>query len=251
MFRMKSLLPALLALLTSFAFAQNAPAGPQTAGAVVVIPAYGEIRHPNDEARLTFSIEEQDKDKAQAASRVNAKMKRGNEVLKREDPSARLQTRGYYTYPVYAEEPQPRPATTNRPRQIIGWRVGQSLEATTNRLDTLPNMVASVQSVLALNGVSFGLSEASRKKLDEQRIAAAWNNLRERVAAIARAMGRNPADAVLDTIDFEGSGNYAPEAAVQKMTMRAAAPAAAVEEPSFEPGETTLQMRVVGRFRFR
>lgn len=249
--RLSNWLVALSCLYGSLAFAQSSPAGPQTTGAVVVIPAYGEIRHPNDEAHLTFSVEEQDKDKAQAASRVNAKMKRGSEILKRADPSARLQTRGYYTYPVYAEETQPRPAG-NRTRQIIGWRVGQSLEVTSNTLDTLPTMVASVQSVLGLNGINFGLSEASRKRLDDQRIAAAWTNLRERVASIARAMGRNPADALLDTIDFEGSGNYAPEATVQKMNMRAASTAPqAVEEPSFEPGETTLQMRVVGRFRFR
>jgi uncharacterized protein YggE len=250
MHRMMKLAPVVLSLAASLALAQPAPAGPQTAGAVVVVPAYGEVRHPNDEARLTFSIEEQDKDKTQAASRVNAKMKRGNEMLKREDPGARLQTRGYYTYPVYSDEGQARPVT-NRTRQIVGWRVGQTLEATTNKLDTLPNMVASVQSVLALNGINFGLSEASRKRLDEQRIAAAWNNLRERVEAIARAMGRNPADALLDTVDFEGSGNYAPEAAVQKMNMRATSAQASVEEPSFEPGETTLQTRVVGRFRFR
>jgi uncharacterized protein YggE len=250
MLRSIKLLPALLALLTSLALAQTPPAAPQTAGAVVVIPAYGEIRQANDEARLTFSIEEQDKDKAQAASRVNAKMKRGTDLLKREDPNARLQTRGYYTYPVYADEGQQRPVS-NRTRQIIGWRVGQNLEATTSKLDTLSNMVASVQSQLGLNGIQFGLSEATRKRTDEARIAAAWTNLRERVEAIARAMGRNPADAVLDTIDFEGSGNYAPEAAVQKMSMRAAPAQASVEEPSFEPGETTLQMRVVGRFRFR
>lgn len=248
--RLTFLMPALL--LASLATAQTPPAAPQTTGAVVVVPAYGEIRQANDEARLSFTVEEQDKDKAQAASRVNAKMKRGTELLKREDPSARLQTRGYYSYPVYADEGQQRPVTNRAAtRQIIGWRVGQSLEATTGKLDTLPNMVASVQSQLGLNGVQFGLSEATRKRTDEARIAAAWTNLRERVEAIARAMGRNPADAVLDTIDFEGSGNYAPEAAVQKMTMRAAPAAAAVEEPSFEPGETTLQMRVVGRFRFR
>lgn len=90
-----------------------------------------------------------------------------------------------------------------------------------------------------------------RRKLDEQRIQAAYTNLRERVEAIARAMGRSPGDAVLDTIDFEGSGNFAPEMAAQKMSVRAGAASAAVEEPSFEPGETTLQMRVVGRFRFR
>ncbi len=239
--------PLLLLAFSSVAMAQSPP---QTNGTVVVVPAYGEVKQANNEARVVLMIEEQDKDKAQAASRVNLKMKRGTELVRRHDPAAKLQTRGYYSFPVYADE-QPRTApAAPRARQLVGWRVGQYLDVTTLDLATLPAMVASAQSVLAVSSLNFGLSDAARRKLDEQRIEAAYANLRERIESIARAMGRAPGDAVLDTIDFEGSGNYAPEMAAQKMTMRAA-PANQVEEPSFEPGETTLQMRVVGRFRFR
>ena len=50
-------------------------------------------------------------------------MKQGIEILKREDPQARLKTRGYYTYPVYSAGNAPSPG---KPGQLIGWRVGQS-----------------------------------------------------------------------------------------------------------------------------
>jgi hypothetical protein len=67
-------------------------------------------------------------------------------------------------------------------------------------------------------------------------------------------MGRKVGDATLDTVDFEGSGNYAgrPDAgrhddARQWRRMQAAE----VAEPSFEPGETTLQMRLVGKVKFK
>ncbi|MGS0744137.1 SIMPL domain-containing protein [Glaciimonas sp. GG7] len=225
-----------------------------TTGTLVIVPAYGEVRHVNDQVRITFTVEEQDKDKAAAASRVNLKMKQGTDMLKRQDPQAILQTRGYYTYPVYPEETQPR-VNTNQPRQPTGWRVGQYLDATTTNLTTLPKTVASVQSVLGLNGLSFGLSDATSKKLDDQRIVATYRNLTERIGSVARAMGRNEADAVLDTVDFEGSGNYAAEMGVRAapMMMRSAAmnDAPQVEEPSFEPGETTLTMRLVGKVRFK
>jgi uncharacterized protein YggE len=224
----------------------------QSAGTVVIVPAFGEIKHPNDEARVTFMIEEQDKDKSVAASRVNQKMKQGTEIVRREDPQARLKTRGYYTYPVYPDEQPPRPMS-NRARQPVGWRVGQYLEVTTTNLETLPKTVAAAQRILALNGLHFGLTEATRKKLDEQGIQAAYLNLTERISAIAKAMGRNVGDAALDTVDFEGSGAYAPQQeAMAPKTMRAAvADAVQVEEPSFEPGETTVGMRVVGKVRFK
>ena len=68
-------------------------------------------------------------------------------------------------------------------------------------------------------------------------------------------MGRQPGDAVLDTVDFEGSGNYAGDAqGAPAMMMRSSAKREmddGVAEPSFEPGETTLQMRLVGKVKFK
>jgi uncharacterized protein len=223
----------------------------QTSGTLVVVPAYGEVRQANDEAHVTLMVEEQDKDKTAAASRVNQKMKQGVEIIRREDPQATLTTRGYYTYPVYSDD---QGRQTHKPAQAASWRVGQYLEVITTNLNSLPKTVAAAQRVLALNGLQFGLTEATSRKLDQKRIEASYRNLTERIAAIAKAMGRNPVEATLDTVDFEGSGAYAQQDAQSPKTtmMRSAAmPPAPIEEPSFEPGETTLHMRVVGKVKFR
>lgn len=243
---MKKILLSLgLFATAAFSFAQTV----QTGGTLVIIPAFGEVKQANDEARLTLAIEEQDKDKSAAASRVNQKMKQGMDIVRREDPQAVLTTRGYYTYAVYPED---QPRTNNKVRQPSGWRVGQYLEVRTSNLVGLPKTVATAQRVLALNGLSFGLAEATARKMDAQRIDATYRNLTERITSVARAMGRNPADAVLETVDFEGSGNYAQQdAAAPKMMRAAMAETAPVEEPSFEPGETTLTMHVVGKVKFR
>jgi predicted secreted protein len=108
--------------------------------------------------------------------------------------------------------------------------------------------------VLSISSVEFGLSEATTKRLDDERIAATYRNLNERIASIANAMGRRVSDAVIDTVDFEGSGHYAGEAAAAPMMqaqMRAKRFQDDIPEPSFEPGETTLQMRLVGKVKFK
>ncbi|MES3024435.1 MAG: SIMPL domain-containing protein [Pseudomonadota bacterium] len=227
-----------------------------TTGTLVIVPAFGEVTHPNDEVVATFMVEEFDKDKAAAASRVNQKMKQGTEIVRKEDPQASLKTQGYYTYPVYPEErPMPDGSAMPVKRLPTGWRVGQYLEVKTQNLSALPKTAAAAQRVLGLNGLQFGLSPATLKKLDDQRLAATYRNLNERIASIAAAMGRKVSDAVLDTVDFEGSGNYANaqgDGAVAGMMMskRGGAPEQ-VSEPSFEPGETTLQMRLVGKVKFK
>lgn len=234
----------------------TAPAA-STGGTLVIVPAFGEVKHANDEATVTFAVEEQDKDRAAATARVNQKMKQGTEIVRREDAQAELKTVGYYTYPVYPEVPDvPRPVTKQAARRVpIGWRVGQYLEVKTRNLQSLPKTVAAAQKVVNLNGIDYHLSPELSKRLDDERIAATYRNLTERIGSIARAMGRNAGDAVIDTVDFEGSGNYAggPEAAPAPMMRMAAkqADAAEMPEPSFEPGETTLQMRLVGKVKFR
>jgi uncharacterized protein YggE len=241
-------------VLAVHANAQSAPA-PATTGTLVIVPANGEVRHANDQATVSFIVEEHDRDKNAAAARVNRKMKEGTEIVRRADPKAELKTQGYFTYPVYPEPPvQPLPAGRTPVKPVpIGWRVGQYLEVKTTNLADLPKTVGAAQKLLSINGIQFGLAPATEKMLDDRRIAETYRNLNERIASIARAMGRQPADAVIDTVDFEGSGNYAPQAEMRMVQVSGSRMKASDEmpEPSFEPGETTLQMRLVGKVKFK
>lgn len=250
--------PKKVALIASMLLATTQVQAQTPSGTLVIVPAFGEVTQANDQAVATFMIEEQDKDKTAAASRVNQKMKQGTEIVRREDPQAKLKTMGYYTYPVYPEDqPLPHGVPANQKRVASGWRVGQYLEVKTTNIGNLPKMTAAVQKVLGLNGIQFGLSDAATKQLDDKRIAATYQNLNERIASIARAMGRKPGEALIETVDFEGSGNYAGGGANEDRPQIMAAMRGApqqeqqVAEPSFEPGETTLQMRVVGKVRFK
>jgi uncharacterized protein len=223
---------------------------PSTSGTMVIVPASGEVKHANDEAVITFAVEEHDKDKAAAAARVNRKMKEGTEIVRRADPGAELRTQGYYTIPVYAETP-PQPVRQSAPVAPVpvAWRVGQYLEVKTRNLAALPKTAAAAQRVLTINNLSFGLTKETEKQLDERRIAETYKNLNERIASVAGAMGRKASDAVLESVDFAGISNPVPP---PYMMSRAQAKAAdEVSEPSFEPGETTLQMQLVGKVKFK
>jgi predicted secreted protein len=258
--------PSHLVLAASLGLAAHAQAGPaqassglafSTSGTLVIVPASGEVRHANDEATVTFSVEEQDKDRAAATARVNQKMKQGTEIVRRQDPQAELKTLNYYSYPVYPEVPDgPRPLANSAARRVpIGWRVGQYLEVKTRNLDKLSKTAAAAQNVLGISNIDYHLSPELTRKLDDERIAATYRNLNERIASIARAMGRNVNDAVIDTVDFEGSGHYANAGAPEAMRVAVVGSrlkaAGEIPEPSFEPGETLLQMRLVGKVRFR
>ena len=228
---------AILALTSVSALAQ------QTKGTLVSVSGTGEVRVDNDQAHASFFIEEQDKDKDAAASRVNQKMKQGTDILKKMDPDGKYATRGYYTYPVYAE--------TNKTRTITSWRVGQTLELTTSRIQQLPATAAAVQQVLALNGINFGLSDATMKSLEAKRLEAAYKNLQERVQIIAKAMGRDPADATIESLDVDSANaHFQPQPRAFAAASMMAKGGAAVQETSFEPGEAVLSANIVAKIKF-
>ena len=182
-----------------------------TAGTLVIVPATGEVTARNDMATATLMVEEQDKDKAAAASRVNAKMREGTNIIKKADPQAELKTYGYYTYPVYPENRPPQPLNQPaQPPKAIAWRVGQYLQVKTTNLGVLEKTIATAQRVVALNGLHFHLSPQAQKKLDNERIAATYKNLTfdvltdlvpvGNIAAVPNIMALHPGVAAADVL---------------------------------------------------
>lgn len=214
----------------------------QTKGSVVRVSGSGEVKAENDQAKVTFFIEEQDKDKIAAASRVNQSMKQGTELIKKADPEGKLATRGYYSYPIYSES-----SVNNKARIITGWRVGQYLDLTTKNIQQLPATVASAQQMLVLNGVSFGLSDEATQRLDAARLESAYKNMQARAQIIAKAMGRNLNDASIESLDADSVGVRSEPRMLAAATMMKGN---AVPETNFEPGESTLSAGVVAKIKF-
>ena len=233
------------------AVAQNANnnANPNNAGGTIVtVAGSAEIKVDNDQAIVNFFIEEQDKDKAKAASRVNQKMKAGTELIKQLDNKAALTTRNYYTHAVYAEELQTTPNQVRKP-QIVAWRVGQYLEVKTQNIKDLPSLVAAVQKTLAMSGISFGLSEEATKSVEAQKIELAYKNLMSRLDIITKTMGRKSTNVQIEVLDFDGIEAMAQVRSYGEMSLKSSMRGGNVEEPSFEPGVTVVNQRINAKVR--
>ncbi|MBC3869038.1 SIMPL domain-containing protein [Undibacterium oligocarboniphilum] len=224
--------------------------GQSLTGAVVTVTGSAELKIDNDQATVSFFVEEQDKDKAAAASRVNQKMKAGTEAIRKEDPQALLSTKGYYSYPVYSDDAAIPPGQP-RKRVLTGWRTGQYLEVRTVNLKQLPATAAAAQKIMALNGVQFGLSDAAIARAEKERIQAGYRNFSEKLGAITETIGKHTSDVVIDSLDFDGAVNEIQRYAVAPVMLKASRVEATVSEPSFEPGITALTIRVTGKVHFK
>ena len=231
---------ALCALALGQASAQTPPVAVPTRfdGPVVHMTGTAELELPNDEAFATFYLEVQDAELAKAQSLVNSRVAEGVAQLKRADPKAQIETAGYGSYPVYA---------AGGGRKITGWRVRQGVNLKTSDLANLPRTVAAGQAQLALGGIDFRVSKAAREKAEAELIQRAIANANARIAAAAQAVGVPAARIRLEELNFGVNDGPRPPIAMMRAQ---AATTEAVAAPSFDAGQSMLQMTVNARARF-
>ncbi|MEP6607295.1 MAG: SIMPL domain-containing protein [Burkholderiaceae bacterium] len=229
-------LAAIMATVSMGAFAQPTSLPLPPNGTLVLMTGAAEVELPNDEAIANFYYEAQDADLTRAQAAINQRVADGTAALKRADPKAQVETSAYSSYPVYS---------SGANRAITGWRVRQGVTVRTENLAALPKTVAAAQPFLALGGVDFRLSKASRDRIEAQLIQLAMNNLVARFTAAAQSMGV-PANRIrVEEINF-GVREAAP---VQLQTMRAMTASDAVPPPSFESGRSIERLTVSGKAR--
>jgi len=151
----------------------------------------------------------------------------------------------YRTFAVYDEAAA---RIQKRDAQQVGWRVSQQVRLVTGDFAALPAAVAAAQKVLALKGVSFGLSEETTRRLEQRRVEAAYRSLEEQVGFIASAMRRPVSDAKLESLDFGDQQFQRVEVTGSRLRRE---DTGEVEEPSLQPGETKLELRATAKVRFK
>jgi len=222
---------------TALAVAQPVALSLPPAGSMVLMSGTAEIELPNDEAVANFYFETQDADLTRAQASINQRVGEGTAALKRADPKAQIETSGYSSYPVYS---------SGSNRAITGWRVRQGVTMRTDSLAALPKSVAAAQTFLALGGVNFGLSKASRDRLETQLIQMATANLNLRFIAAAQAMGV-PANRIrVEEVNFGVREAASPQ---PMMMQRAMAASDAITAPTFEAGRSIERLTVTGKAR--
>jgi predicted secreted protein len=216
---------------------------PALDGTEVLLRAEAELMLPNDEVRIVFFAHEQSPERNKAIAQVIRRVKAALEALKSNDASARIESGSYYSSAVYGQR------KINGPGELLAWEARQSITVTTAQIDGVADLVGKVQAFVDVGSVQFGLSRDSQRKLDAKLFDMAFEDLRARLANVARVLGKSEQDVEIEQIDLTGN-DLAPQMRL------AAAPMAAVragqqETPSFEPGESRRVIAFNTRVRVR
>lgn len=204
-------------------------------GLTLAVTGTATLTVPNDEAHMYWQATVQAKTLQEAARQAITAMNEGLEQIKSVKGELQLQTQSMHSYPVYSE------AKDNKPAEIVAWRVSQSLKVTSSDVALVPLVIEKVNGKLALENLSFGVSNKAKDQYDEALLKMAVKDATQRAGWVAEAVGSTAKNTQLVNLRFEGASM---PRAINTVMRAAKAYEDAIPTPAIESGTSTLNLTV-------
>jgi predicted secreted protein len=195
---------------------------------LVDLMAQATLEVENDLLIAMVFAEVENNDQADAAAAVNDAIAWAADRARRIE-GVELQTTNYTTRPLYANG-----------RRIVGWAARQGLRLESKDAEALSALLGELQERVAVQSMSYGLSDAARSEAEERLIADALAQFDRRASLVAGELGRTGFRIVRLNVGT-GGGFFAREADVMMM-----AQAARMPSPEIEAGTQSLSVTING-----
>ncbi len=188
----------------------------------------------NDLMTATLVVQQEDKDAALLANKVNAAMSWAVNVLR---PYSTLdtKTRDYQTYPRY---------DTSQSRRLIGWRATQTLQIQTDDFEAAGKAIQKLQEKLQVQGIQLSTKPDTRAAASDELINDALTAFKERARLVQRNLGATSFKILDVTIQTDQGGVPRYESRAQ---LSEAVRSYATVEPTIEAGTSRVSVQVFGR----
>ena len=180
----------------------------------------------NDWVTAVVGTSDEDSDAARLADRVNKTMNWALGMAK-QARGVEVKSGGYTTHPVHDKD-----------GKIARWAASQDLILEGSDVDAVSELVGKLQSKLLLRSIAFSVSPETRRKTEDALIGEVLTAFQERAKRISAGLGARDYELVSLSIQTPGGGGPVPMYARAEMMMDK------VAAPSFESGQSTLQVRV-------
>ena len=190
----------------------------------------------NDEMHAVLYIEKSNKQPSELASQMTQLM---NQALatSRKYPNVKVETGSQTTYPIY----------DNDSRKLKEWRGRAEVRLESTDFKAASQLVSELQQNFQTESISFSISDAQRKKVENELMVEASKNFQQRAQALAQAWnksGYNLVNINLNTSNYGGQP-------VPRMAMMKAASADAIPEQEMAGGESKITVSANGSIQFK
>lgn len=189
----------------------------------------------NDEMHAVLYIEKSNKQPAELATQINQLMNQAMAAA-RKYPTVKIETGTQNTYPVY----------DNDNRKLKEWRGRAQVRLESTDFKATSQLIAELQQNFQTESISFTVSDAKRKKVENELMIEASKNFQQRAQALTQAWNKTGYELV--NLNLK-SNNYAPQPMPRLAMMKAAD--AGVPEQQMAAGESQLTVNANGAIQFK
>jgi len=203
-------------------------------GTRINLSAMAETSLPNDEVALTFRVEKDGTNASSVRQYVNRVSGAIQKRLKHE-PGVKLKTISRSMQPVW-QYPK------NRQRVRTGWRMTQTGQVVSSKLDAVPNWLDAIESAGAnLSGLQFRISSTASKSAQDQLRLQAISLFRQKAGVIAKGLSASSF-----RIIQINTNSRMPRPVMYRAEMAMMAKSADAAPPSLSAGEGKISVTVSG-----
>ncbi|KGT48953.1 MULTISPECIES: SIMPL domain-containing protein [Acinetobacter] len=204
---------------------------------VVNISAEASRDISNDLMNASLYVEKSHKQPAELAAQINQLMNFAINTAKKY-PAVNIETGSQNTYPVY----------DNDNRKLREWRSRAQVRIESTDFKAASQLIAELQQHFQTESINFSVSEAKRKKVENELMLEASKNFQQRAQSLAQAWNKPGYQLVNLNINTNSSG-YPP---VPRMAMAKSAYAeAAIPDQEMAAGESKMTVSANGSIQFK
>ncbi|MCU7795662.1 MAG: SIMPL domain-containing protein [Candidatus Thiodiazotropha sp. (ex Myrtea spinifera)] len=222
-------LPLICLLISSMSFAEEQPVRYDQ----INLSAQASMEVDNDTLIAVLYAQKEGSDLSALTNLVNQEIASALDKAKATE-GIKVQTLGYRTSPIYQQ------------KRLTGWRVKQSIRLESRQSERLSQLLSRLQSSLALESISYAVSNEQRLSVEEALVKQAISAFQQRAKLVSTQLGHKTFRLIEMSINTSGQP-------IQPMRMRASMMAmeGKVSAPSLEAGSQRLQVNINGRIELQ
>lgn len=224
----------LASALTTPAFAQQ---NEQLNYNLVSIQAEAARKVSNDEMHAVLYIEKSNKQPAELAVQITQLMNQAMASAKKY-PQVKVETGSQTTYPIY----------DNDSRKLKEWRGRAEIQIESTDFKAASQLVSELQQNFQTQSINFSVSDAQRKKVENELMVEASKNFQQRAQTLSQAWNKSGYNLV--NLNLNTNNSY-PQPIMMRASMAKFSGAEAADTQDVAAGESKITVNANGTIQFK
>lgn len=224
----------LASALTTPAFAQQ---NEQLNYNLVNIQAEAARKVSNDEMHAVLYIEKSNKQPAELAVQITQLMNQAMASAKKY-PQVKVETGSQTTYPIY----------DNDSRKLKEWRGRAEIQIESTDFKAASQLVSELQQSFQTQSINFSVSDAQRKKVENELMVEASKNFQQRALTLSQAWNKSGYNLV--NLNLNTNNSY-PQPIMMRASMAKFSGAEVADAQDVAAGESKITVNANGTIQFK